>query len=310
MPLKLNCPRCKKALTLPRNVAGSYTKCAHCGGRIWVPELPGSESGVAPGSTPAPVAPIPRGTPPGIPPGTAPVAPPGTPPGPLPPPVAPSVPGVGQPMSPTRPSAPVSAPPAASVPPSMPAPTAAPWTAAGQARGAAQAAGATGGRKARFITAGTAESRLQPATDGKLPSLKLEQDEPTEKPKEKSEGATIHPLVLFCALCLSVLVSITMVLIDVDSPQTDRSREQTQARWTIEREYFSHLDPNQPLVAYQLLLRDAQRAHARGDQQAERDAYRRVLRLLRAERDRFTGLTGSPKSDRELEELITTILRE
>ncbi len=270
MPLKLTCPRCKKALTLPRNVAGSYTKCAHCGGRIWVPEIPGTESGAAPSAGPSPVATTP-------------------------PEVAPGAPAAGQPVQATRPPT---------------APPAAPWTAAGQARGPAQAAGALTGRKARFVTAGRAESRLQPAADGKLPSLKLEQDEPTEKPKEKADGTAIHPLVLFCALCLSVLISITMVLIDIDSPQTDRGREQIQARWTIEREYFSHLDPNQPLVPYQLLLREAQRAHARSDQRAERDAYRAVLRLLRAERGRFEGLTGSPKSDRELEELITVVLRE
>ncbi len=78
----------------------------------------------------------------------------------------------------------------------------------------------------------------------------------------------------------------------------------------IEREYFSHLDPNEPLVAYQLLLREAQRAYTRGDKQAERDAYRSVLRLLRAERGRFEGLTGSPKSDEDLENHITIILQE
>lgn len=194
--------------------------------------------------------------------------------------------------------------------PTPPAPPAAPWTAAGQSQGRAQAAVAPTGRKARFVTAGTAESRLQPSADGKLPGLKLEKEEPAEKPKEKPEGAALHPLVLFCALCLSVLVSITMVLVDVDSPQSDRGREQAQARWTIEREYFSHLDPNEPLVTYQLLLREAQRAHTRGDRQAERDAYRAVLRVLRAERNRFEGLTGSPGSDRKLEELITEILRE
>jgi len=177
-------------------------------------------------------------------------------------------------------------------------------------QGRTQPAGAPGARKARFVTAGAAQSRLQPAADGKLPGLQLEQDKPAEKPKEKTEGSSIHPLVLFCALCLSLLVSITMVLVDVEGPQTNRNREQLEARWTIEREYFSHLDPNQSLAPYQLLLREAQRAHTRGDRETEQNAYRDVLRLLRAERDRFAGLTGSPSNDRKLEQLITTILQE
>lgn len=107
-----------------------------------------------------------------------------------------------------------------------------------------------------------------------------------------------------------MLVTITMFMVDLDGPRTERGAEEAQARWTIEREYFSHLDPNEPLVEYQLLLREAQRAHVRGDRQTERDAYRRVLRLLRAERDRFEGITGSPGSDRKLEDLITVILQE
>ncbi len=285
MPLKLNCPRCKKALTLPRSTAGSYTKCAHCGGRVWVPEVPGPEAkrpagaGAAGGKASAAASA-----------GAA---------------YVPSPPPAGkQAASPAGPPSAAHAP----SPPAPATPPAAPWTAQGQAQG--QDATSPERRKARFVTARTAESRLKLAADGKLPGLKLEQDEPAEQPKKKADGTSLHPLVLFCALCLSVLLSITMVLLDVDSPQTEHDRERAQARWTIEREYFSHLDPNEPLVEYQLLLREAQRAHSRGDRQAERDAYHRVLRLLRAERDRFEGLTGSPSNDRKLQELITVILHE
>lgn len=283
MPLKFTCPRCKTVLTLPQTVAGSYVKCGHCRGRVWVPESPGSG-----GESPAGA---------GLPPGQPAAAVPGVPGGP--PPAAPAA----------APGAQASAPMSQSPGPAPSAPPPAPWTAAGRAI-ARPSSGGPAGRKARFVSAGTVDSRLQPAADGKLPGLRLQQDEPAEKRKEKSEGSSVHPLVLFCALCLSMLVSITMVVVDFDGPQTEHSREQAQARWTIEREYFSHLDPNEPLVEYQILLRDAHRAYARGDRQAECETYHRVLRLLRAERDRFAGITGSPSSDRKLEELITVILQE
>lgn len=292
MPLKLNCPRCKKALTLPRSTAGSYTKCAHCGGRVWVPEVPGPEAKKPTGAR--------------APGGKASAAASGSPAYPPPPPTAASP--AAPPNVPPSPSHTPSPPEPATPSPAPATPPAAPWTAQGQAQG--QDATSPERRKARFVTARTAESRLKPGADGKLPGLKLEQDEPAEQPKKKADGTSLHPLVLFCALCLSVLLSITMVLLDVESPQNERDRERAQARWTIEREYFSHLDPNEPLVEYQLLLREAQRAHARADRQAERDTYRRVLRLLRAERDRFEGLTGSPSNDRKLQELITVILHE
>jgi hypothetical protein len=63
------------------------------------------------------------------------------------------------------------------------------------------------------------------------------------------------------------------------------------------------------LAPYQRHLRDAQRAYARGDTAAERQNYRRVLQLLRAEgRSRFSSLTTTPTQDRELEELLAILL--
>jgi hypothetical protein len=63
------------------------------------------------------------------------------------------------------------------------------------------------------------------------------------------------------------------------------------------------------LLPYQLLLREAQQAHSRGDLALERQKYREVLRMLRAEgRGKFEGLTGTPKSDQDLAKLLGTML--
>jgi hypothetical protein len=56
-------------------------------------------------------------------------------------------------------------------------------------------------------------------------------------------------------------------------------------------------------------LRDAQRAHSRGDDATERQMYRKVLQLLRAEgRSRFTTLTGTLRGDEDLEAQIAILM--
>jgi len=52
MAIKLDCPRCKKPLSIPRKKIGRYVNCPRCGGRFWVPEkvtdVPGSDAVAAP----------------------------------------------------------------------------------------------------------------------------------------------------------------------------------------------------------------------------------------------------------------------
>jgi hypothetical protein len=38
MAIQLDCPRCKKPLSVPRKKIGRYVNCPRCGGRFWVPE--------------------------------------------------------------------------------------------------------------------------------------------------------------------------------------------------------------------------------------------------------------------------------
>ena len=56
-------------------------------------------------------------------------------------------------------------------------------------------------------------------------------------------------------------------------------------------------------------LREAQQAHSRGDRATERQRYRQVLGLLRAERrSKYENVTGTPGSDEQLAECLSILL--
>ncbi len=167
-------------------------------------------------------------------------------------------------------------------------------------------------RTARLITSETAQSALKLAPDGRLPELHLDEDE-TKKKADDDQSAAMNPLVLFGLLTLSVAMSVAMVLIDWGTPTTSRAEERGKARALIEEKFFGggSLDRTKPLEPYQELLRDAQREHFRGNLRKERELYRRVLDMIRAERgagDR--GLTGSLTNDRLLERQLLILLTE
>ncbi len=161
---------------------------------------------------------------------------------------------------------------------------------------------------ARFITAEAAQSTLQPAADGKLPDLRLEEGAAQQKPQ--SQQRSMNPLVLLGVLSASVVVSVAMVLIGVQRHDTVTTQRQDHMRQMIESEFFGGGNiETKSLEPYQMRLREAQRAHSHGDFNTERERYRRVLDMLRAERGaEEKGLTGSRKRDKELEEAISVLL--
>ena len=162
------------------------------------------------------------------------------------------------------------------------------------------------GNVARFITAEAAQSTLNLAEDGQLPELRLEESRAVKAQQES--GTTVHPLVLVVVLCLSVVAAAVLVLIPVESESSSGPRKKQRARLSIESDYVANLDAQGPQEPYQVYLREAQRAHSRGDRKAETRLYREVLDMLRAERSEFEGVTGSPDRDRELEKRITILL--
>ncbi len=336
MAIRLTCPRCKVPLLVPNELANSYVRCAHCQGRVWVPKdapadpqalervevevqaaaavpvLPGTKGPLshraqeskgsksaggglagsqAPGTGrsdgcplspkaqfPAPADPVPTGT---IEPGSpSSAAPGGDRAMPIPPaPPAPGTAGASTCIPPAAPSAPSAAPPTAP----------------------------SGPRVARFVAPRSDAAAIRPGADGKLPGLRLNEGQEHEN-QVQADSTTIHPLLLAVVICLSVVVSITLVLYDTGSPSM-HSHQKNNARRIIEEKYFGSHDQNAPLEPYQLLLREAQLAHIRGDYQSEREYYGRVLDMLRAERPPGArGLTGSRSRDRELEDQIVILL--
>ncbi|OHB69945.1 MAG: hypothetical protein A2V70_14080 [Planctomycetes bacterium RBG_13_63_9] len=167
---------------------------------------------------------------------------------------------------------------------------------------------------ARFVSAEAAESTLKIAEDGQLPQLRLQEVKRKEGPQAK--GMAVNPLVLFGVISLSVVLSISLTLIDTGSGGDSDSRTVRYAREVIESEFFGDIGGDQPDVAaegglqpYQILLREGQRAYSQGDLKTERERYRSVLGLLWAERGPHAkGLTGSRERDQRLEDQIAIIL--
>ena len=161
---------------------------------------------------------------------------------------------------------------------------------------------------ARFITAEATDSTLRLAADGKLPELHLEEGAAKEKP-EKSDRS-INPLVMPGVLSISVVLSIVLALMDVESPPASGVGKKAQMRQKLADNYFGSGALNaKRLEPYQILLREAAQAYSRGDYKTQREHYRKVLDMLRADRgSEERGLTGSRTKDKELEEAISVLL--
>lgn len=163
---------------------------------------------------------------------------------------------------------------------------------------------------ARLILTETAEPKWNLAPDGSLPNLHLE--ERTEDDKEKEKKRSSNPFLLILVLSGSLLTSLLLLFVDTSSVGHGTAEQKLQARQILAAEYYSNLNPNQPLAEYQHLLREAHWAHSRGDFKREKERYRQVLRLLYAEsgRDTYTGLTGSRARDQQLKELLQILLKD
>jgi hypothetical protein len=320
MQITVTCPRCKQSMTTHSRVAGSYAICAHCNGRFWIPEDAAHDAS-QPAEPTDPAKPdrrrhrrrAPNALPRAAPPAAAsrktvagllhkPIVPIPQPTGgsadrppqraPVEPQAEPSPPGA---VTPFR------AAPGAAGPPATPARQAAP---AANEPGLPVAVPAK--RVARFITADAAQSTLRLAEDGRLPELRLQESGQGKAKPQK--GLTVNPLVMLGLLCLSVTASVVLVLIEPAPSGSADSSGKAAARQVIARHYFSDAESSRPDKPYQLLLREAQMAYARGDYRKERELYQRVLDLLRQERGPFEGLTGSASRDRELEKHILVLL--
>jgi len=154
---------------------------------------------------------------------------------------------------------------------------------------------------ARFITDGPGDPLVRLGEDGNLPELTLNEGAVTEtgeRPAKKQASSGLLLALLFCSFSMTVL----LLFVDVEQ-HSSVAQQKAQARQQIAEFYGREGAPLQP---YQIYLREARQAYSRGDMQTERDRYRKVLQLLRAEGKRkFTGLTHD---DDHLEHLIAVLL--
>jgi hypothetical protein len=189
------------------------------------------------------------------------------------------------PLNPPLSSAPLASAPLSSPPLSAPLPPAPP------------------ARTARLKTAASSAPAIAPAADGKLPALQLA-DDPTLRTAEGGEKSV--PLWLACvAIAGSTVLSVFLLLGDAPA------RKSLQSRTAEVRQEVAGFFGNDAaaLRPYQVLLREAQQAHSRGDHATKKQRYRQVLALLRSEkRSRYENVTGSPGDDERLAELLAILL--
>jgi hypothetical protein len=159
---------------------------------------------------------------------------------------------------------------------------------------------------AQFLAAKPQAPAISPQADGKLPSLQLA-DAPDAAARAGSESSPVPMWGALLAVAASTAVSMILLLGDFSGSPTAAS-VQKQARADLERFYATGIALPKP---YQVELRSGQLAYSRGDRRAEREHYRRVLAMLRAEgRSRFQFLTGSLKDDQDLDRLLSILLAE
>jgi len=156
---------------------------------------------------------------------------------------------------------------------------------------------------ARFKTAASTTTTIAPSADGKLPGLLLADAEGTAKGESGKKGV---PLWLAClAVVGSTLISALLLVSDTSGTPSTRSKH-AEARSQIAQFYGNDSAPLRP---YQVLLREAQLAHSRGDHSLERQRYRQVLALLRSEkRSKYETITGTPSDDEQLGQCLSALL--
>jgi hypothetical protein len=169
---------------------------------------------------------------------------------------------------------------------------------------------------ARFINNRTGEPLVKLGEDGQLPALELA-ELAEERPRERREARKSNPLLLYGVLASSFVMSLVMLVVDPEARSAADGREDAEARAVLQEFYG---DPQQSLLKYQTLLREALVHQSQGDFAGERDAYRQILRMLnstdiRNPKSSPNGLTGRQtgrgrSSDDELREALLTLLSE
>ncbi|MFT7634008.1 MAG: hypothetical protein ACI87E_005067 [Mariniblastus sp.] len=141
--------------------------------------------------------------------------------------------------------------------------------------------------------------------DGKLPTLNLVDD---AQPKESDDDLKRNPVVIALLICFSLVSSGLMIFLVGMQPSLSEKRV-AESREEIQK--FHEVKFNDELQDYQRELREAQLAHSRQDYNTEISCYGKIMSRFHSEdRNKFSGLTGSPTWDNELEEHVSVLLND
>jgi hypothetical protein len=145
---------------------------------------------------------------------------------------------------------------------------------------------------ARFITDQAGDPLVKLGEDGHYPELKLAEGQ-DPRPTPAAQQQKSNPLVLVAAFCVSVGMSLSLLMLDATGPSA-ASQKKDVARKVIA---FYYGDESRPLEPYQVELREARQASTQGRYDVERRRLRDVLAMLRSERKNpFTGLCALDRS--------------
>ena len=287
MPVTVNCPGCNSELTAPDEMIGQMASCPQCKSQFHVAN--GSEA-PEPTTPPAPPSEAPRRQ------GAVPVglksfkgrdvasA-------------ARAIPNPAEPpsMSSTAPSTGPASPPIQPTEPPKPR----------------QQKPRRRPKQAKFITADATQTKVLLGADGQLPELVLREADAKEK-KEAVSSSGSSPLMIV-ALVVSIVFSVILLLADLSGSRGENVTKQ-DARETLKKYHIGGESDASELEPYQLLIREALKEHSSDHEKAERRLYKQVLDMLHAEGKNRFGVTGrvpgSSHSDKHLEKLINTLLRE
>ncbi len=165
-------------------------------------------------------------------------------------------------------------------------------------------AGPPGTNTARFKTAASAAPGIAPAADGKLPGLLLAEGDAAAGGGETGEKSV--PLWMACVAVVGSTVLSVFLLLSESPGKTSAVSQQAEVRQQMAS--FYGVDGS-ALKPFQVLLREAQQAHSRGDRAMERQKYRQVLGLLRSEkRSKYENVTGTPSDDERLAQWLSILL--
>ena len=156
---------------------------------------------------------------------------------------------------------------------------------------------------ARFIQRDANATQVKLGADGQLPDLALATQE--KRIDSGSESKASNPWVLISVLCISVLMSVLILVIDEplpgNAPGKGAARQKLQS-------IFTAWDRNDaPAREIRDLLARTSQAYNRGDYEKEEKYYRQILDLLnREDAPKYGGFSGD---DNTLKETISEMLR-